>query len=247
MFKPFDRVVLAGCLCLLTALFALPAAAADLSAEASLITSVPRSASGRSAPDSDPFALVSSVSLLRYLEGLTEIEPHSGWRVCGSAGEREAFAYVERRLGQLSFLETLGLEVERQRFRTIAGVEMHESRLALEIRNLMVEVPADTIAGHPYDLELTRFADSDGDLTDLAQNPVVAEGPVELLTTVDSVMALGEGDAGGRPRYWRSATRSAGHTAAGWSGGLRRQPHRGGAYGAVADDRPRDHPCLGGT
>jgi hypothetical protein len=198
MFKPFDRVVLSGWLVLLTALIALPALAEDRSAEASLVTSVPRSPSGRSAPTSDPFALVSGFSLLRYLEGLTEIEPHSGWRVCGSAGERKAFAYVERRLGQLSFLETLGLEVELEDLRTIAGVEMHESRLVLGIGGSMVEVPADTIAGHPYNLELTRFADSDGDLTDLVRNPVVAEGPVQLLENVDQVLALGAGDLAGR-------------------------------------------------
>jgi hypothetical protein len=198
MQKLIDRVIRPACVSLLLGMVAPPIAAADRSTDGLTVTSMPRSPSGRIAPNNDPFALVSSTSLLRYLGALTEIEPHSGWRVCGSAGERTAFAYVERRLGLMSFLERLGLEVQRQSLRTIAGVEMHESRLEFDIGGSMVEVPADSIAGHPYDLELTRLADSDGGLTDLDQNPVVAEGQVRLLETVDQISALGAGDLVGQ-------------------------------------------------
>ena len=82
--------------------------------------------------------------------------------------------------------------------RTIAGVEMHESRLELEIGGSMVEVPADAIAGHPYNLELTRLADSDGALTDLSRDPVIAEGSVVLLATVDEILSLDVGELAGR-------------------------------------------------
>ncbi|MBD3853339.1 MAG: hypothetical protein IFJ96_01045, partial [Acidobacteria bacterium] len=116
------------------------------------VVTPPRSVDGRRVPTVDVFDLVSSTSLLRYLEDLTEIEPHSGWRLCGSAGEREALTYIEHRLGQFGFLVGNGLEVERQHFRTIAGVEIHQARLELEIGSIEREVLADAIAGHPYNL-----------------------------------------------------------------------------------------------
>ncbi len=104
-------------------------------------------------PEVDPFDLVSSISLLSVLEDLTEIEEHSGWRVCGSAGEREALTYVEQRLAQHAFLVNAGLEVKRQSFRTIAGVEIHQATLEIEAGSTMQTVPADATAGHPYSLE----------------------------------------------------------------------------------------------
>jgi len=162
------------------------------------VVTPPRSVEGRRMPTVDPFNLVSSISLLRSLEDLTEIEPHSGWRLCGSAGEREALTYIEHRLGQFGFLVGNGLEVEQQYFRTIAGVEIHQARLELEINSIGHEVPADAIAGHPYNLAFTRLYDSDGDLTDLVENPVVAEGPASAITTLAEIEALSPGELAGR-------------------------------------------------
>ncbi len=137
-------------------------------------------AGDRRVPEADPFDLVSSTSLLNVLEDLTEIEVHSGWRVCGSAGEREALTYVEQRLSRHQFLTARGLEIERQSFRTIAGVEIHQARLEIEVSSTWRTIPADATAGHPYDLGLTQLYDSDGDLTDLDFDPVTAEGPEPL-------------------------------------------------------------------
>ena len=162
------------------------------------VVTPPRSVEGRRMPTVDPFNLVSSISLLRSLEDLTEIEPHSGWRLCGSAGEREALTYIEHRLGQFGFLVGNGLEVEQQYFRTIAGVEIHQARLELEINSIGHEVPADAIAGHPYNLAFTRLYDSDGDLTDLVENPVVAEGPASAFTTLAEIEGLAPGELAGR-------------------------------------------------
>jgi hypothetical protein len=162
------------------------------------VVTPPRSVDGRRVPTADPFDLVSSTSLLHFLEDLTEIEPHSGWRLCGSAGERQALAYIEHRLGQLEFLVGHGLEVERQHFRTIAGVEIHQARLELEIDSTEREVPADAISGHPYNLAYTRLYDSDGGLTDLVKNPVVAEGPASVFTSPAEIRALAPGELAGR-------------------------------------------------
>ena len=153
---------------------------------------------GRRQATADPFDLVSSASLLRFLEDLTQIEPHSGWRVCGSAGEREAFEYIEKTLARNAFLAANGLEVERQSFRTIAGVEIHQARLSIEIGSMTRTVPADAISGHPYSLSVTRLYDSDGDLTDLERNPVVATGPVRALTSVAEIESLRPGELAGQ-------------------------------------------------
>ena len=162
------------------------------------VVTPPRSVDGRRVPTVDVFDLVSSTSLLRYLKDLTEIEPHSGWRLCGSAGEREALAFIEHRLHQFEFLVGNGLEIERQYFRTIAGVEIHQARLELEIDSVEREMPADAIAGHPYNLAFTRLYDSDGGLTDLVENPVVAEGPVSVFTSPAEIQALAPGELAGR-------------------------------------------------
>ena len=155
-------------------------------------------AGDRRMPEADPFDLVSSTSLLQILEDLTEIEEHSGWRVCGSAGEREALAYVEQRLARHAFLTATGLEVERQSFRTIAGVEIHQATLEIEVASTTRTVPADATAGHPYSLGQTRLYDSDGDLTDLAYNPVVADAPVRALTAVTDIQSLAAVELAGR-------------------------------------------------
>ncbi len=152
----------------------------------------------RRVPVASPFDLVSSTSLLHILEGLTQIQEHSGWRTCGSAGEREALDFVEERLARFAFLTANGLEVERQAFRTIAGVEIHQARLILDIGSTTRAVPADAIAGHPYSLEYTALYDSDGDLTDLERDPVVADGPVRILTSPEDVQALGPGELAGQ-------------------------------------------------
>ncbi len=158
----------------------------------------PRSSSRRMTPTSDPFDLVSSEFLLRYLEDLTAIEAHSGWRSCGSTGERQAFQYVEDRLRRMRFHLRNGLRIEVQDLRTAVGVEFHQSRLVVEIDGAEFEIAADAIAGHPYDLELTALYDSDGDLTDMAPDPVEAAGDAVVIRTLAAINALGDGDLEGR-------------------------------------------------
>jgi len=157
----------------------------------------PRTSTRRVAPHADPFELISAASLLRFVDALTAIEAHSGWRTCGSSGELQAFDFVDDRLQRLRFLVGTGLEIEVQNLRTAVGVEFHESTLVLNLEGLEVEVPADAIAGHPYSPELTALYDSDGDLSDRDFDPVTAEGPVAVFSSPEQIQSLGAGDLQG--------------------------------------------------
>ena len=177
---------------------AAPGSSADIDTTLKADAALSKPAGDRRVPAASPFDLVSSTSLLQILEDLTQIEEHSGWRTCGSAGEREAFDFVEEHLARHGFLTANGLEVERQSFRTIAGVEIHQARLEVETGSMKRYLPADSIVGHPYSLSLASLYDSDGDLTDLERDPVVAEGPVRILTSLADIQSLTPGELSGR-------------------------------------------------
>jgi len=194
------RRVLAGVVAVAAVVFSvdLPARAASGTTSTqvgqSKTTHEPRTSTRRVAPHADPFELISAASLLRFVDALTAIEAHSGWRTCGSSGELQAFDFVEERLQRLRFLVGMGLEIEVQNLRTAVGVEFHESRLVIESGGLEVEVPADAVAGHPYSPELTALYDSDGDLSDRDRDPVTAEGPVAVFSSPEQIQSLGDGD-----------------------------------------------------
>jgi len=137
----------------------------------------------------DPFPLISQDSLFATLEDLTAIQPYSGWRNSATEGEQEALDYVEQRLGDMEYLEGLGLELERQSCRVFNSTELWETRLHLTVHGQEVEVPADGIRGQRDDTSLALRFDSDGALNDGARNPVVAEGPVVLARSVDEILA----------------------------------------------------------
>ena len=172
--------------------------AADVGSRAEHTTIRAHTATGRAAPQVDPFALVSSDRLLEVLEDLTEIGQHSGWRTCGSSGDRQALDFVENQLARHYLLRARGLEVHRQSFRTIAGVEIHTAWLEITVGSSTTEVPADAIAGHPYSLEYTRLYDSDGDLTDLDPDPVSANGRVRVFIDLSAMQSLNPGELAGR-------------------------------------------------
>ncbi len=187
-----------GVLLLLTGLISVPGSSQERAFGTMTPAVKPRPAGDRLIPAVDPFEIVSSTSLLRYLEDLTSIEAHSGWRTCGSAGDEQTLNYLEQRLQSFAFLVDHGLEVERESYRTIAGVVFHRSLLEIEVEAIFREVPADAIAGHPYDLSRTRLYDSDGSLNDSSPNPVSAAGPVEVITELTELQLLAEGDLEGR-------------------------------------------------
>jgi hypothetical protein len=153
-----------------------------------------RRAAGRRVPSGYPYGLVSSEHLLATLHDYTAIGAHQGWRCCGSRGEDEAIEFLVDRLGRFDHLAGLGMEVERQRFRTIAGMDMWQSRLELMVDGEFLEVPADAPTGHPYRINLARLFDSDGGLTDSDRDPVGVEGPVVALRSADDLESLAPGD-----------------------------------------------------
>ncbi len=149
-------------------------------------------------PPGDPFTLVDRQQLLSTLEDLTDIQPYSGWRNSASQGEAEALDYVALRLGELPYLQSLGLEIERQSFHVFLSTELWESQLHLTLDGKVVEVPADGIRGSRDDVRQALRFDSDGALNDRAHDPVVVEGPVVLLRTANEIDGLQSADLQGR-------------------------------------------------
>jgi hypothetical protein len=140
---------------------------------------------------------VSSEHLLSTLREYTAIGAHQGWRCCGSRGEAEAIEFLLDRLARFDHLVGLGMETERQSFRTIAGMDMWQSRLELMVDGELREVPANAPTGHPYRIHVARLFDSDGDLTDSEPDPVVVEGPVVALRSIGDLESLGPGGLSG--------------------------------------------------
>ena len=69
--------------------------------------------------------------MLADLEELTTIRLHNGFRMAATAGEAEALDYVSTKLGSLSALKAMGMELERQSFNTYVTTEIHGNQLFL--------------------------------------------------------------------------------------------------------------------
>jgi hypothetical protein len=132
--------------------------------------------------------------LFEYLDGLTAIRPHAGWRSSATAGEAEAFDFVADVLDGFSYLQALGLEVERQSFSVFAATELRESRLYLTVDGHQAEVAADAPRGHRDDIVQALRFDSDGMLNDSEPNPAVAEGRVAVVRSESAIAQLGDAD-----------------------------------------------------
>lgn len=133
--------------------------------------------------------------ILDYLASLTAIRPHEGWRNSATSGEAEALDLVAGVLDGLSYLQSLGLELERQSFPVFSSTEMRESRLFLTVGGEEVEVAADAPRGHRHDLGQALRFDSDGLLNDSEPNPVTAEGEVVVARSEADIAELGTAGA----------------------------------------------------
>lgn len=143
------------------------------------VSSTPKQKDATPTPSqSEPFALISQESLFSYLQDLTAIQAHSGWRDSATQGEAEALDYVARRLGEFEYLLGLGMEQERQSFHVYLCTELRETGLELAVDGRRVQVPADGLRGHRDDPSLAIRFDSDGQLNDSDPNPVTVSGPV---------------------------------------------------------------------
>ena len=132
-------------------------------------------------PSVTPLSLVSQDSLFTFLEELTSIQPYSGWRNSATEGEAEALDYAANTLGDLAYLQNLGMELERQSFHVFLATEMWETRLYVTTQGQETEVPADASRGHRHDIIQALRFDSDGVLNDSERNPVEAAGQVVLI------------------------------------------------------------------
>jgi hypothetical protein len=177
-----------------------PTASPPLRSSLSFPTPAPISAADETVlappPTSALCALISQESLFATLEDLTAIQPYSGWRSSGSEGEAEAVDYMGRRLVELTYLEELGLELERQSFHVFTATELWETRLHLTVDGEEIEVHADGLRGHRDDLAIALRHDSDGVLNDSQRNPVVVTGGVALASSADQIHALDPADVG---------------------------------------------------
>lgn len=147
---------------------------------------------------SDLRMLISQDRLLAFLEDLTTLQAYSGWRNSATEGEAEALDYVAETLGGFTYLQSLGLELERQSFHVFLATEIWESRLFLTINGQESEVPADALRGQRHDVAKTLRFDSDGILNDADHNPLEVAGNTLLLRSADDGMNLTQEDAQGR-------------------------------------------------
>ncbi|HLE60042.1 MAG TPA: M28 family metallopeptidase, partial [Thermoanaerobaculaceae bacterium] len=148
--------------------------------------------------ETDPFPLLSRESLFASLRQLTAIGSSSLFRNSASTGEDETREYLAGRLAEFTSLRALGLEVERQSFRTYLATEVWEARLHLTVNGGEVEVPAHALSGNREDLVLALRFDSDGILNDADRNQVVVQGPPVLLRSASEINALPAGGMRGR-------------------------------------------------
>ena len=157
-----------------------------------------RVASGRRRPSVDPYSELSADRLLDTLTELTAIGDHNGWRHSTSRGEAEAIAYVQNRLSRMGFLQSLGIELEKQEFRTFMGIEFRRSRVHLLVDGESYEIPADVPPGHRERLDLALRFDSDGILNDTDPDPVIVSGPPIVVRTADDIEGLVPAEVSGR-------------------------------------------------
>jgi hypothetical protein len=138
----------------------------------------------------DAFPLLSRERLFTSLRQLTAIGSSTLFRNSASRGEAEAREYIAARLSGLVNLQALGMEVERQSFRTFLAAEVWEARLVLTVGGREVEVPTHALSGNRENLALALRFDSDGVLNDADRNPVVVQGPALLLRSAAEINAV---------------------------------------------------------
>lgn len=155
-------------------------------------------------PTIDPFKLISNETIFSYVEGLATIQPYSGWRNSASEGEAEALDYVADTLNEFRFLQSSGLELESQGFPVFLATEIWESRLFLTKEEREIEVPADALRGHRYDVTQALRFDSDGVLNDSARDPVQRAGEPLMVRSAADLENLDKSDLRGKVLFLHS-------------------------------------------
>ena len=151
-------------------------------------------------PPSDiPYDSISLERMLADLEELTTIRLHNGFRTAGTAGEAEAFEYVEAQLDKLAALKGMGMELERQSFTVYVTTQIHGNQLFLTPPGgVEVEVPANGMRGSRYNLENALYFDSDGILNDTESYRLTVSGETLLVRESDALFDLSAEDVTGK-------------------------------------------------
>lgn len=133
---------------------------------------------------------ISAARMLLHLDALTHIQPYSGWRSGGTAGEQEARAYVMQQLSQMEWLMSNGMTVTEEPFDVFMATEFHQSQLEFALPNGSVTVPASAMRGHRDIVEDTLRMDSDGVLNDTDTNPVKVSGSMVFIHSQSDLAGL---------------------------------------------------------
>lgn len=141
---------------------------------------------------------VSIETMLSALEEFAAIEAYSGWRNSASSGESQALDWMQNQVETFSYLNEMGMELERQTFEVFMGTEIHTSDLQVSIQGETSEIPADAMRGPRDDLVTAVYFDTDGGLGDLDHDPVTVEGPSHLILSHTDLASLERGQLSGR-------------------------------------------------
>src|SRR5512135_325987 len=177
------------------ALITTPQAEATLSVSPPLTAEIVVTPAGLS---TNSYQLVSQDSLFNYLTDLTAIQSYSGWRNSATEGEAEALDYVADQLKQFKYLNEAGLTLERQDFHVFLATELWETRLAVKIAGQEVEIPADGLRGHRDIIKRALQFDSDGKLNDSNRDPIVVDGSIVVVRSVEDINNLKPVDVQGK-------------------------------------------------
>ena len=127
---------------------------------------------------------------MRFLEELTAINAHSGWRGGGTTGEALAFDLVENKLSTMDWLNSQGMTVERESFHVYLATQDNLSKVIITTDTDSMEVDADAVRGNRNDPTASARMDSDGVVGDADSDPVSVEGKIMVIDSVETLQSL---------------------------------------------------------
>ena len=119
--------------------------------------------------------------LISTLQELTQIQAYSGWRTSATEGEKEGLDFVKDRLQSMDSLVKNGLKIQEDRFRVFLATEIHQASLTLDNSNGQVQIPVNGLRGARDNIKSAMRLDSDGNLNDIAPNPVTVSGELVVI------------------------------------------------------------------
>jgi hypothetical protein len=135
-------------------------------------------------------ASLSVERMITFLEKLTAINPHSGWRGSATIGEALAFDLVEKEVNKLEWLKSQGMTLERESFHVFLGTQDYMSKVVLTVGDRSVEIPADTTRGNRDNPAAAIRLDSDSSMIDTESNPIQMTGGVVLVSDLTTLEKL---------------------------------------------------------